>query len=367
MSMESSLNLALAICLVLPGVLLAVMPWLTPRGEVFAVTVPAAARRDPRIMRLRRGYVACMLATTVVITGLGVAGAYDVLVWSVLACLLPALGLAAMLVCRSRVQAIKVQEGWRAESAKASAAVLPPEAPRPLPLAWNLLYVPVILATVVLTVALYPAMPDQIPMHAGLDGQVNSWADKSVMSASLPVVVQLFFAGTLTGVHAGVLASKKGGSGSRRVASQIAYGKFAQMETFVLLGTGLALTASMGLIVLASAELISLSDAGVFISVITVAVLVIEIAVAVWCGQSGSRLLGEAAGVGVPDEMDADEDALWKVGVFYVNRDDPSIMVPKRFGIGWTLNFGNWRSWLITVAFLVVTMGFVVVCMAMAS
>lgn len=32
-------------------------------------------------------------------------------------------------------------------------------------------------------------------------------------------------------------------------------------------------------------------------------------------------------------------------GVFYVNPDDPAIWVPKRFGLGWTLNFAHPASW----------------------
>jgi uncharacterized membrane protein len=57
-------------------------------------------------------------------------------------------------------------------------------------------------------------------------------------------------------------------------------------------------------------------------------------------------------------------DRCWRAGIFYVNRDDPTLFVPKRFGIGYTLNFGNPWSWAmlaligvvavapITVAFL---------------
>ena len=33
--------------------------------------------------------------------------------------------------------------------------------------------------------------------------------------------------------------------------------------------------------------------------------------------------------------------------MFYVNSDDPSIFVEKRFGIGYTLNFAHPVSWLI--------------------
>jgi uncharacterized membrane protein len=42
-------------------------------------------------------------------------------------------------------------------------------------------------------------------------------------------------------------------------------------------------------------------------------------------------------------------------GVFYSNPDDPSLFVPKRYGIGYTLNFGNRWSWvLLAVIFAMV-------------
>ena len=48
------------------------------------------------------------------------------------------------------------------------------------------------------------------------------------------------------------------------------------------------------------------------------------------------------------DEQDTglthqDDDKYWRGGMFYVNRDDHALMVPRRFGVGWTLNFGNPR------------------------
>jgi uncharacterized membrane protein len=36
----------------------------------------------------------------------------------------------------------------------------------------------------------------------------------------------------------------------------------------------------------------------------------------------------------------------WKFGVFYANRDDAALFVPKRFGIGYTLNFGQSSAWV---------------------
>jgi uncharacterized membrane protein len=63
-------------------------------------------------------------------------------------------------------------------------------------------------------------------------------------------------------------------------------------------------------------------------------------------GQGGSRLIaGSASG---PPAGDRTPDRCWKWGLFYFNPADPSIFVEKRFGIGYTLNFGNLRSWALT-------------------
>ena len=48
-----------------------------------------------------------------------------------------------------------------------------------------------------------------------------------------------------------------------------------------------------------------------------------------------------AAAVGAAAAQSPDDDSHWKAGLFYVNPDDPAILVPKRLGIGWTINFGR--------------------------
>jgi hypothetical protein len=69
-------------------------------------------------------------------------------------------------------------------------------------------------------------------------------------------------------------------------------------------------------------------------------------------GQGGTRLTAAAPrAVG-----DRTADARWIGGLIYFNPTDPALFVERRIGIGWTLNFGNPRSWapLIAVAVIVV-------------
>lgn len=51
-----------------------------------------------------------------------------------------------------------------------------------------------------------------------------------------------------------------------------------------------------------------------------------------------------------------DEDSQnWKFGVFYFNKNDERIFVPKRIGgLGWTINFANPLSVLVGVTILII-------------
>ena len=54
----------------------------------------------------------------------------------------------------------------------------------------------------------------------------------------------------------------------------------------------------------------------------------------------------------------------WVGGIFYVNREDASILVEKRFGIGYTLNFGNFKAVTLMAVFFVLLVGLLVLGLA---
>ncbi len=41
------------------------------------------------------------------------------------------------------------------------------------------------------------------------------------------------------------------------------------------------------------------------------------------------------------NDFDRNNYKYWKWGMFYKNPNDPSVWVPKRTGMGWTLNFAH--------------------------
>lgn len=53
--------------------------------------------------------------------------------------------------------------------------------------------------------------------------------------------------------------------------------------------------------------------------------------------QNGASADGQGDG----SMIDRLDERNWYLGVFYYNPDDPAAFVPKRFGLGWTINFGH--------------------------
>jgi uncharacterized membrane protein len=74
-------------------------------------------------------------------------------------------------------------------------------------------------------------------------------------------------------------------------------------------------------------------------------------------GQGGARLERGAGHAPLTDGLA--DNSRWVLGAFYVNRDDPSVFVEKRFGIGYTINFGNPKAVALLVLFLVAVGAFV--------
>ena len=352
-------GVTMALVTLLAGFLLAVVPWLTRRREAFAVTVPESAQADPRIARMRRVYLVALLAVSLVCA----AGAYalsaaaDPLALSALACAPVLVGFLLMLFFRSRVRAIKRAEGWEARGMRTAAVAGAAEknVPRPLPLTWNLLYLPVILATLAVTVALYPSMPDPVPVHFDATGAPDNYLAKGWQVIAMPVAVQAFLALSLTAAHWQMLRSRRPVAPERPTASALAYGMFARAQSVALLVTGLVVVAAIARMPR------SVGGGGqsiVALLAICVAAIVPQVGVSLVYGQAGSRLLRH---MGATGELDFDDDALWRLGVFYVNREDPSVVVPRRFGVGWAMNWGNPRSWGLVALFVAAIAAFVVV------
>ncbi len=81
-------------------------------------------------------------------------------------------------------------------------------------------------------------------------------------------------------------------------------------------------------------------------------------------GQGGALI--EGSSMGRPLAGGLADNAHWVWGLFYVDRSDPSIMVEKRFGFGYTLNYGNRNAVWLVVGFVVLLLSLVALVLAMS-
>ena len=363
--MSAFVVLMVSMVLVLGG-LLALTPSLVPQTECFAVTVPPSAQNDQRIRSLKSVYarvtlcitIACAVLLALATRGLaaqknvGLLSAFVV----VFTCIPLVASLALMLWCRARVRAIKQEEGWSATHSQAAAVIGADDSAKPLSMLWDLLYIPLVAAIAIAGVMLLDQYPSQVPMHVGIDGTVTDYVPKSLGVALFPALVAAFFASALTFAHWSILRSKRPIDPASPATSALAYGTFERVQSIILLAGGLVLCATMGASFhLTALGALSLEVSGMLVGVAGFGFALAELWAALVLGQSGARL---AAELRTSDELANDDDAHWPLGIFYFNPNDPSIVVPKRFGVGWTFNVARPAAWALFVGFVALVFAF---------
>ncbi len=191
----------------------------------------------------------------------------------------------------------------------------------------------------------YSRLPDLVPTHFGLWGQPDAWRPRSLSTVMLLPIMSFVMGTGLGGVAYLTGRAKRAIRYRDRGVSFEAQQRFRRaMANFLaitsLLVTGMMTILSRSSIQVALKETRALSPV---MMVLTVILLVFALSgsvfIALKYGQGGSRLEKSAEGLPLTDGLA--DNRLWVLGMFYANRDDPSLFVEHRFGLGYTINFGN--------------------------
>ncbi|MCH9276458.1 DUF5808 domain-containing protein [Bifidobacterium amazonense] len=353
---DMAMNVTLGMTFLLPvlvTVSLTAVPWITDRREAFGVTVPSAAHADPNIRRLKIVFSWVTAASGII------AGMISLAVWhwlgvepalwtiSIASVALTLIGFAAQQICRRATIAIKERRGWRADTDRRAAIIGEHDNPEPVSLTWEWLHVAALAVTVAVGVFGYARMPERVAIHENMAGQIDGWADKSPWLILMAVPGQAIVAVVLAAAHAMIVYSKKPIDPDHPATTGFAYGAFARVLSVYTLVIGLLVAGWMGL----GVQLAAIA------MILAVVALTSALVIGVYYGQNGSRTYaGAAHDVGADgtddDTMPSDDDRHWIAGVFYVNRNDPAVIVPKRFGVGWTVNCARPSVWIAAVALI---------------
>ncbi|MDA8344015.1 MAG: DUF5808 domain-containing protein [Thermaerobacter sp.] len=255
------------------------------------------------------------------------------------------------------LQAVKERGGWY--EGQREAAVVDTNAriaPRRYPTGLLLIAIAVILITAAIGVARYPQLPTILATHFGQNGQPNGWMQKTPLSAFLLIWMQIGLTAIFAVIGYVLLQTRQELDPSAPEASAARHQAFQIAMVRVLLVLGILMNATF---LLSSLQIwgIKLFGNGPRAVIVVLPVLIgvaYTFFVTLRIGQGGSRLPQPAEKP--TGYVHRDDDRYWLFGRIYVNRDDRAIFVQKRFGIGWTLNFGHPVSWVALVMIVVLAL-----------
>lgn len=184
-------------------------------------------------------------------------------------------------------------------------------------------------------------IPARFPAHWNIDGTPDRWADRSWRGVYGPLLIGALVIGFMFTVAEAILHRSPRG----RVAGTEAWtARFRRANLMLLVGAVWVVTATICFI-----SLLPLLTGGRQPALIAGVVPLVLIASLAPFVVQLVRLARDptSASDGTPDRC-------WKLGQIYVNPNDPALVVEKRFGVGYTLNFGNRALWwMVTAAVLV--------------
>ncbi|HEY4152313.1 MAG TPA: DUF5808 domain-containing protein [Pseudolysinimonas sp.] len=342
------------------GVLFAAIVGLRPPELPLSVRVPQAHANDPvvrtAIRRFRWSLVATWLVTvavTVVLVVLDLAP----LAASIPVLLYAALSIVALVISRRLIIRAKREGNWfEGLPGRVSAQLTPPAYHHP-PIIWPALSAIVLAAATAVDVALYPTLPDPIAVHFNFAGDADGFAVKSVWS-----VFGLLMIGAAVVILLTVLSVVAARYSARvqpdDTAAQATLRTRVQRGMLTSLLSELAFVIALGI---SAIDLIQRLAPGAKGAVAACAIgLVVLVMVVVIGNVARARTQLRPANVrnaSSPRPDSVDDDEHWKGGLFYVNPDDPALVVPRRFGLGWTLNFGRPGGVALTILLLLVIAG----------
>jgi uncharacterized membrane protein len=311
----------------------------TRRGILFGVTLPLNIADSPQaqaaLTRYRRSILATALVLLVITAALATHGnmktASTFHIVAVFALLALALALRAKEAHNFRSLAIAAPSVRVADLAVPSTANVLALTAAPLLL---------LAATALWLKTHWQQIPARWPQHWNASGQVNGWGTRTVISVFFPLFMGAGIALTLLLINA-FNTKAPGPQAVQRayfaapvaIMSWILTLIFCTLSLMPLYYFGLAAVLSMAI----------LSMVGLLGSLC-------------WSfARSGFFNTNSTAWTEQPYDNTPDHN--WKAGIFYINRADSAIIVPKRFGFGWTLNFGHPAAWIFMGSIFLLALG----------
>lgn len=213
-----------------------------------------------------------------------------------------------------------------------------------------------IVINIILGYKYYSSLPNRVPIHWDFSGNITGYSHKSIFLIWDMPLVQTFITFIFFIVYKGIGWSKQQISSFNPKSSVEKNKIFRRVWSIYMTVFCILINCMLTMGTLQRYNVFHISSK--LYTIVSIAFLVLVfcsiIIISIKLGQGGVNV--KLPGKEEKNEFssrDNDDDSYWKFGMIYYNRNDPSIFVEKRFGIGWTVNAGSLVGMAIYIGIIV--------------
>lgn len=321
-------------------------PKFTREGIFFGVRIPYGFKELKEFKELereyKRNYAISMLIPTIALILIFFFAGMNAIIKSVLlyTYLIPAAMFLNYYKIYKKVLSIKKKSNWfEGKTQVVTVSLKRREDIKNYPSKlWFVIPAILIVFNIVITILRFPYLPDKLPLHYDINGQVNRWGDKSFSHFIAIFLVQVGLFALLYLIYRLILKGKLSISPINPEKSQETNEliKIISAKHIIILAI-----VQQFIFVLTNLNMLLILNLNLMTSLI-VALTLLTFLVIVLFAIKIYNLIKHPLKNNLDDEIiERDDDEFWKMGLFYYNPDDPSLFVEKRIGIGWDFNYAH--------------------------
>lgn len=208
---------------------------------------------------------------------------------------------------------------------------------------WFLIPIIIVVVNGIIAYSLHDTLPDRIPTHWNFRGEADAWSNKSFSSVLQLPIMQFFITGVMYFSFKMIERSKQQISPRNAKVSSEQNRLFRLRWSAYIIVLSVVISLMFTFINFITLNIIKVSGIGMTAVMMTfiIPILIGSIFMSLWTGQGGSRIKISQDKEINENASGREDDRHWKLGVFYFNPSDPALFIEKRFGVGWTINFGR--------------------------
>ncbi|APQ72944.1 hypothetical protein RSJ21_07480 [Clostridium botulinum] len=222
---------------------------------------------------------------------------------------------------------------------------------------WFLIPILIILITIFMNIKAYPNLPNKVATHWDFNGNVNVYQNKSTFLIYQMPLMELFITSIFFLCYKIIGWSKKQISAVNPEESKTRNKLFRRILSIYMTFSAIAMTIFLSIINFEIMKVIDINDKYMmyFSLIFTLSIIIATILLGVKVGQGGSNLKLNYKNDNKNNFINKDDDDHWILGnTIYYNKEDPSLFIEKRFGIGWTINAGRPLGLIIYISLILI-------------